>query len=225
MDLYTKIDLLVLALPLALSFDRKVAFWRKWPQVFVAIAAVLVVYGLWDAWKTASGVWGFNPQYAGEARYWHLPRGEWLFFVCVPYACLFILECVRAYFRDRRLAFGRPWSFAVAAGFAASACFFRERTYTATVFLSVAFVLVALEWAAPDTLRSRNFWVALGLTYIPFLIANGVLTALPIVWYDDAQILAIRVGTIPVEDFFYSFSMLAFAALVHDGVGRRRSSP
>lgn len=192
--------------------------------MFAAIAAVLVVYGLWDVWKTAGGVWGFNPRYAGATRFWHLPRGEWLFFVCVPYACLFILECVRAYFRDRRLVFGRPWIGAAAAGFVAAAWVSRERTYTGTVFLSVAIVLAAMEWALPATLRSRNFWVALGLTYFPFLIANGVLTALPIVWYDDAQILAIRIGTIPVEDFFYSFSMLALATLVHDVVGRRRGA-
>lgn len=217
-----KLDLLVLALPLALSFDRKVAFWRKWPQVFAAIAAVLAIFVPWDAWKTARAVWGFNPAYAGEARWLHLPPGEWLFFVCVPYACLFILACVRAYFRDRAWKIPRSIFFWTAGAFALLAFAFRDLTYTGTVFLSVTIVLAALELAVPDTLRSRNFWVALGLTYLPFLVANGVLTALPIVWYDDAQILAVRVGTIPVEDFIYSFSMLALAVLVYDRVGRRR---
>lgn len=222
MNLYVKLDLLVLALPLALSFDRKVAFWLKWPQVFAAIAAVLALFGPWDAWKTARAIWGFNPVYAGEARLLHLPPGEWLFFVCVPYACLFILACVRAYFRDRSWKISRSVFFWTAGAFALLAFVFRDLTYTGTVFLSAAIVLTALEMAVPDTLRSRNFWVALGLTYLPFLVANGVLTALPIVWYDDAQILAIRVGTIPVEDFIYSFSMLALAVLVYDRVGRWR---
>lgn len=225
MDLYTKLDLLVLALPLALSFDHKVAFWRKWPRVFAAIAAVVAVFGAWDVWKTSAGVWGFNPQYAGAGRFLHLPRGEWLFFICVPYACLFILECVRAYFRDRSLAFSRR-SLLVAAGvFVLAACRFRAQTYTGTVFLSMALVLALMEWGVPETLRSRNFWIAMGFTYLPFLVANGILTALPIVWYDNARILGLRVGSIPVEDFFYSFSMLAFAALVHDRAGRRRPPP
>ena len=79
MDLYTRIDLLVLALPLALSFDRKVAFWRSWPQAFPAIAVVMAVFIPWDVWKTTQGVWGFNPEYAGEIRWLHLPPGEWLF--------------------------------------------------------------------------------------------------------------------------------------------------
>ena len=224
MDLYTRIDLLVLALPLALSFDRKVAFWRKWPQVLAAIAVVMAVFIPWDVWKTVRGVWGFNPEYAGQWRFLHLPLGEWLFFACVPYACLFILECVRGYFRDRPVAIPRGRVLAVAAGFAVAAWLLRHKIYTGTVVLSAGVMLAAMEWAVPATLRSRNFWAALALTYLPFLVANGVLTALPIVWYDDAQILAIRVGSIPVEDFFYSFSMLALAILVHDSVGKRRNA-
>jgi lycopene cyclase domain-containing protein len=76
----------------------------------------------------------------------------------------------------------------------------------------------------PATLRSRNFWVAIGLTYLPFLAANGILTGLPVVWYDDARILGVRAGSIPLEDFFYSFSMLALAVGVYDVAGRWRSA-
>lgn len=225
MDLYTRIDLLVLALPLALSFDRKVAFWRKGPQVIAAIAGVMAVFIPWDVWKTAQGVWGFNPEYAGHWRFLHLPPGEWLFFICVPYACLFILACVRAYFRDRSWQIPRLAFLLAAGAFVAAACGFRELTYTGTVFLSVAVLLVAMEYAVPANLRSRNFWAAILLTYLPFLLANGVLTSLPIVWYDAAQILAVRVGSIPLEDFFYSFSMLALAVLLYDLAGRWRRRP
>ena len=224
MSFYVKLDLLVLALPLALSFDRKVAFWRRWPQVFAAIAAVLLVFGAWDVWKTAQGVWGFNPVHAGDGRFLHLPAGEWLFFICVPYACLFILECVRAYFPDRVWPFPHAAVFAAAGVFLAAAVLFRGRIYTGTVLFSVAAVLAALETLAPATLRSRNFWAALGLTYVPFLAANGILTGLPVVWYDPVRILGIRAGSIPLEDFFYSFSMLTLATLVHDVAGRRRAA-
>ena len=75
MNLYVTLNLLVLAAPLALSFDRRVAFWRKWPQVLPAIAAVMAVFIPWDVWKTAAGVWGFNPRYAGEFRLLGLPPG------------------------------------------------------------------------------------------------------------------------------------------------------
>ena len=224
MDLYTKIDLLVLALPLALSFDRKVAFWRKWPQVIAAIAAVVLVFGAWDAWMAARGIWAFNPAYAGEARFLHLPPGEWLFFVCVPYACLFVLECVRAYVSDREIRIPPGAFYVLAAFFGLLAFMYRERGYTATVFLACGLVAAALQAFVPATVRSRNFWIGLGLTYLPFGVANGFLTGIPVVLYDDAETLAVRIGTIPLEDFFFSFAMLALAALVYDQVGRRRSA-
>ncbi len=222
MDLYTTIDLGVLALPLALSFDRKVAFWRQWPEVFAAIAAVVVVFGAWDAWMAARGIWMFNPEHAGTWRFLHLPLGEWLFFVCVPYACLFVLACVRAYFSDREWGGSLGAYTAAATGLFVAAWGFRERAYTATVLLATGFALLGLKRLTPRNLRSRNFWAGLGLTYLPFLVANGVLTGLPIVLYDDAENLGIRVGSIPLEDFFFSFAMLALAVLVHDRVARWR---
>jgi lycopene cyclase domain-containing protein len=224
LDLYTKIDLLVLALPLLLSFDRKVAFWKKWPQVFAAIGAVLVVFGAWDSFMAAQGVWAFNPEHAGPWRFLHLPLGEWLFFACVPYACLFVLACVRAYFPERTWRIPSPPIYALAGLFLGASWIFRARFYTGSVFLSAALALVAMDTWAPATLRARHFWVALGLTYLPFLVANGVLTGLPIVLYDDLENLAIRVGTIPIEDFFFSFSLLALTVLVYDVVGRRRGA-
>ena len=59
------LDVAVLAGPLMLSFDKRVAFYRKWPSVFAAIIVVVVVFGAWDVWKTAVGVWSFNDVYAG----------------------------------------------------------------------------------------------------------------------------------------------------------------
>jgi hypothetical protein len=39
---------------------------------------------------------------------------------------------------------------------------------------------------------------------------NSVLTALPVVEYDSGAIWGLRVGTIPMEDFFYNYPMQSF---------------
>lgn len=47
---------------------------------------------------------------------------------------------------------------------------------------------------------------------IPFFIVNGLLTGTfisgEVVWYNNAENLGIRIGTVPIEDVFYAFSML-----------------
>ncbi len=216
MNFYIMLDLFVLAGPLALSFDKRVAFYKKWPAVFGSIGLIVLIYGAWDIWKTASAVWSFNPAYAGEFRFLLLPMGEWLFFVVVPYACIFILACVRSYFKDAAFALPRPLFFALSAILAVLGVALIGRTYTGVVLIAAALTLAASELLAPKSLRSRNFWLAMAITYAPFLLANGILTGKPVVLYDDKRNLGIRAGSIPIEDFVYSFAMLLLAFVLFD---------
>jgi lycopene cyclase domain-containing protein len=53
-----------------------------------------------------------------------------------------------------------------------------------------------------------KFYIAYGVSLIPFYIVNGILTAVPIVMYNNAENMNFRVGTIPLEDHFYSMSLI-----------------
>jgi lycopene cyclase domain-containing protein len=64
-------------------------------------------------------------------------------------------------------------------------------------------------------LESKQYWIWLAICYVPFLIINTVLTALPVVEYNSKAIWGLRVGTIPLEDFFYNYAMLSFYLLVY----------
>ncbi|HET9916194.1 MAG TPA: lycopene cyclase domain-containing protein, partial [Candidatus Binatia bacterium] len=59
---------------------------------------------------------------------------------------------------------------------------------------------------------------------IPFAIVNTILTALPVVRYSSSAIWGVRLGTIPVEDFFYNYSLLSFYLLSYRLLGRRRAT-
>ena len=52
---------------------------------------------------------------------------------------------------------------------------------------------------------------------VPFVVFNYLLTSTVIVHYSPEAIWGVRVTTIPLEDFFYNFSMLSFylAAYIH----------
>jgi lycopene cyclase domain-containing protein len=214
MNLYLWILVAIAAVPLALSFEPKVRYVRRWPAVFAAAGLVGSVYIGWDILKTEAGVWGFAERYAGSLRILGLPLPEVLFFLVVPFSCLFIYEAVRAYFTERRLAVPRWVWFMVAGLLAAAAVIFRSQLYTLTALLSVALFFVLAAVFQPCLLETKSFWLAMLLTYVPFLIFNGLLTAVPVVIYNDAENWGLRVYTIPLEDFFYSFSLLGFNIFV-----------
>ena len=214
MSLYLLLDILVILFPLLLSFDRKVAFYRRWPAAGISIALVGAVYILWDVFAARRGDWRFSEEYTGELRIAGLPLEEILFFVVVPYACIFILEVVRAYFPERRFTFPRGAFAVLGSVMLAAALIFYRHPYTLTVFAVTAAFFFIAGLIARVQLGRRSFWLSLAISYVPFVIANGVLTGMPVVLYGEDHILGIRIGSIPLEDFFYSFTMLGFNYLV-----------
>jgi len=72
------------------------------------------------------------------------------------------------------------------------------------------------------------FFQAYAISLIPFLIVNGVLTngiarisSEPVVWYNNAENLSLRIIGIPVEDFFYSMLLLLLNVTVYEYLKRR----
>jgi lycopene cyclase domain-containing protein len=222
-SLYVLLNLAVLAIPLALSFDRRVAFFRRWPSVLLSIAIVGIVYLAWDVFATAGGHWWFNERFAGSFRIGGLPLGEILFFITVPYSCLFLFEVIGAYLPDKVITIPRALWLLPAAVLMGAAIWYRNQPYTFLALLSAAFFLLA---ALPTSLLlRRQFWLYLAISLVAFLLTNGVLTALPIVGYNQEAIWGVRVYTIPVEDFLYCFSLLGFNVLLHTLLRERLSLP
>jgi lycopene cyclase domain-containing protein len=214
MNRYRLLHILIIGIPLTLSFDEKVHFYTDWPAVFAAIVVVGVPYLVWDALFARAGLWGFSEQHVGTLRIFHLPLEEILFFVTVPYACLFVLQVVRAYLEPLALGFAPAVFLVPALVLGALAWPARRKPYTALALLAAAGFLIASFLALPGLLVDGHFWIYMALTYIPFLIFNGILTAVPVVVYSERAIIGPRVHTIPVEDFLYSFSLLGYEALV-----------
>ncbi len=204
---YLGLDLFTLSFPLARSFEPKLQYWRKWPGLFTGIAVMAAVFLIWDAIFTANGVWGFNPRYLTGPRFFHLPIEEWLFFLVVPYSCVFIYEALRYYVRRDVLGrIARPLSIALMLVLVVVGVLHIDRIYTAITFLCTA-ALLALHVFVLKSPWLGRFYLGYAVSLIPFFLMNGILTGWllpePIVWYNNAENLGIRMNTIPIEDSQY----------------------
>jgi lycopene cyclase domain-containing protein len=82
-------------------------------------------------------------------------------------------------------------------------------SYTLLVAVGVGLaVLIDLVVLRTRLLRRRSFWVAYAIVLFFQLITNGLLAGLPVVRYDPAAIIGVRIAYAPVEDLFFGFAMV-----------------
>jgi lycopene cyclase domain-containing protein len=196
----------------ALSFDRNVHYYKKWKPLLPAIAIMAAIFVAWDVFFTAWGVWGFNKAYFAGLKVLHLPVEEWLFFFTVPFACVFIYECLNFYVKKDLLApLEKGITLALIVLFLAVGFVHWGRQYTSTTFLLSGFFLLYHYLFLDGSYRSR-FYLAYLVSLLPFLLVNGVLTggytAQPIVIYNPEEYLGLRITSVPVDDAVYGFLLL-----------------
>jgi lycopene cyclase domain-containing protein len=220
---------MTISVPLLRSFEPKIRFAQKWNALFPAIALTAGLFILWDHWFTEMGVWGFNPTYITGFYIFSLPIEEWMFFITVPFACVFIYEVLNKFIkRDLFKSISRPLTLALIAGFAMIAVFNHDKWYTATNFLFAAIVL-GVHLLYFGNRKLGRFYLAYLVHLIPFFVVNGILTGSwieePIVWYNNAENLAIRIGTIPIEDMVYSMSLLLMNISIYEFILEKKRQP
>ena len=206
------------AVPLLLSFDKRLQFYKQWKYVFPSILLVALVYIVFDVNFTNRGIWGFNPKYLSGIYLFTLPLEEILFFIVIPYASIFLHESIREYFPKLEIpkSLNKGLLIALILVSLLIAVFNADKSYTFYISLKLAIALLLVL-----LLRSRitrSFFITFGVILVPFLIVNGILTGSfiegEVVWYNNTENLGLRIFTIPIEDFAYAFSMILYNLLL-----------
>lgn len=230
---YLLIDLAVISLPLLASFGRILTFYKTWPAFIKSLIITAGFFIVWDVIFTDIGVWGFNENYLTGPGLWGLPIEELLFFLCVPYACTFTYAVFKKILvKDPLGGYAGTLTIAIMVACIAIAAFNTDRLYT---FYTCAFTAVFLAWLIYSRKASSLGWFYLtyAVIILPFMITNGLLTGLEfwkypiildepalvsdqIVWYNNDHNLGIRLFSIPIDDFIYSFLLQGMSVYFYD---------
>ena len=212
-----------IVVPLILSFDKKVQYYKNLKYIFPAIFTTAIVFWVWDIRFVEAQIWSFNMEYTLGLKFWGMPIEEWLFFIIVPYCCVFIYEVLKFYLQKFEYAnVFRSFSLFLIIGFALISYFFRHQDYTFPTFLFSALYLGYTLFRNKFKPYLTKFYFSFFVSLIPFMVVNGVLTSLPVVKYNPAHILNIRIQNIPVEDFSYLFLMLLMVISIYETLREAR---
>lgn len=221
---YLIINFFTILYPIAQSFEHRLRYYKNWKFLFPAILITGVFFVIWDIFKTYYGVWQFNPKFLTGFFIFNLPIEEWLFFLTVPYACIFIYEVLIYYIKKDILSKIAPIILNLIAFInIIIAIIFYDRAYTFVVmFFNGFFLLFNTLYLKPKWLG--RFLLAYLVSIIPFFAVNGLLTYLPVVIYNDMENLGIRIWTIPIEDTMYSMLLFMMNISIYEYLKSRNNS-
>lgn len=218
---YIALDICSFLIPFLFSFEKKwMNFIRFWKPFFSAIILVGLFFIIWDIYFAFENVWGFNNEYLIGIWWFKLPLEEWFFFLLIPYASNFIHYSLEYFFPKLELSKNITQSITIVLFVVGLGVFTwnLDKIYTAASFGLFALLMLfqmLFQWK-----YARRFYLSFIVIYIPFFFVNSALTGSysdnPVVFYNDAENLGIRIVTMPLEDSFYCFSMLYGSVLVFE---------
>ena len=207
---YLLINFFTIIICFIASYDRRIRFDRYFSSFLMAAIVVAIPFIAWDIWFTAHGVWWFNTDYTIGVIIGGLPVEEWLFFICIPFACVFTFYCLNKFFNlDWADAFNNIIVFVCVIIFTVVALLHYQKIYTLVTAIAILTTLVFLHFLV------RISWIGRAtLTYLILMLGffpvNGILTGTglesPIVNYNPNEFLGIRILSIPVEDVVYGYA-------------------
>ncbi|MAX68721.1 MAG: hypothetical protein CMP60_03400 [Flavobacteriales bacterium] len=212
MSLYFKILFFSFIIPFLFSFHNKIKFNKYFFVVFITLISSSIPFILHDIYFTDLEVWGFHIEHHADVLLYNLPLEEILFFIVIPFCCLFIYFVFKK-LEIFNLPYNRKFLIRLSLLLLIFGLGFNEKSYTLFVFLSASLCLLHISYSKSKW-NGYFFSTYIIISLVPFLIVNGFLTGYPNVenspvWYNSSEIIGFRfLNIIPIEDFFYNFVLL-----------------
>lgn len=224
---YLIVNILTIMICFSFSFHPKIRFYRYFGAFLLASVTVGVPFIIWDIWFTARGVWWFDDKYIMGLRIAGLPIEEILFFVCIPFSCVFTHYCLNKFF-------DWGWAARYNNGITVAGCLLAILSllkYSNELYTAFTAIVLFLTLIIMNRIVKYNGLGQLTLAYLllmpGFITVNGVLTGTgldsPVVNYTPSAITGYRILTIPLEDFAYGYVLVLFNIMVFNAIRGKKT--
>ncbi len=216
---YIWVDVLCVVFPFIFSFHPKIGFSKQWKYFLTPWLVTALFFVVWDIFFTSINVWWFDSRYVIGMWWQGMPVEEYLFFLCIPYSCVFTYHVLTSLLKvdftkwEQKAKAFTIYVLIPVLVIVGTIYHNRYYTFSTAILLAIALiiaVLVRFKYFA-------QFYFSYSILLIPFTISNGVLTGSflgrVVVHYNNTHNLGIRMLTIPVEDIFYGMLLIFMTVL------------
>ncbi|MBK9283432.1 MAG: lycopene cyclase domain-containing protein [Sphingobacteriaceae bacterium] len=208
---YLLVNMGCILIPFLFSFHPKLKFNKQFKFILIPLLIVALLFSIWDVLFTEAQVWEFNPKFVIGYFLFGLPLEEYLFFICIPFACLFTYHCLGILLKNKADNLNIKYIFILLAVLLFTIGVFNlNRAYTSVTFIATALLIFILLFLKVKFLKL--FGITYLLILVPFTISNGILTGSfsnePVVIYNDSENLTVRLLNIPIEDTIYGLLLI-----------------
>jgi len=90
---------LTVIVPLLKSFNKELNFFQSKKRFFLSMIIPFLIFVLIDIIAVIRNLWYFNENFTVGIKVFNLPIEEVLFFIVIPFSCLFLWETIKYLFK------------------------------------------------------------------------------------------------------------------------------
>lgn len=175
MSLYLIILIILLAGLLTLSFDKSLRLYKHWKDLLSTFLLTMVVFMLGNIIFTHIEHWFFNLLCNFDIYINKLPLENHLFFMIIPYACVFLFYGIQFYFPKFKLneQSTKVLTFLIVAALLLTSFLNLELTYTFVNFILLSVLLLLSCFFVRELVQ--YYLARYSILPTPFIIINGIL--------------------------------------------------
>ncbi len=220
---YLFLLMVYLIIPVVMSWQKKVRFVFQLRYLLPAILFSGAIFGIWNMRFTELGIWSFNPDYLTGLEVMKVPIEEWLSFLIIPLSSVYVYEWLKI--RLEKFEHANAFLLVSLVLFTLSAVlayYYRQSMFTFFTFFLTAIYLGYTVFRNRFKKHYTKFYLAFGITLIPYLFVSAILNTMPAVVYNTSHIIGAGIVGVPVEKLAYLFLMLLMNITIYEYLNERQ---